>query len=315
MKRQAALRWALLAALLLAIAALALMIGPAGFRPANALIFTSIRLPHVLLGIIAGGALAVVGAAFQGLLGNVLVDPYTLGVANGAALGTTLGVLMGRAGGAFVPVLALAGAVVTLLLVYLLARIDGRVTKTGLVLSGVIIGLLLSGLVMLLMVLGRRPLDQIIYLLMGNLDVVLTPARLGLLISAGVVVLAGLIVLYSCSRQLNILALNAEVAESLGVNTQRLTAIVFGAGSVLVGITVAFCGAISFVGLVVPHLARLMFGPDHGRTMPASFLLGAALLLGADILARLTMPVLPLSVVTAFLGVPFFIYLYRTRLR
>jgi iron complex transport system permease protein len=111
------------------------------------------------------------------------------------------------------------------------------------------------------------------------------------------------------------MATSEEVAETLGVNTQRTTRTVFVLSSLLVGIVVAFAGAISFVGLVVPHLARLIFGPDHARTMPAAFLLGACLLLLADVLARLTTPVLPLSVVTAFLGVPFFFYLYRTRLR
>jgi iron complex transport system permease protein len=301
--------------LLFLAAFLSLSIGPLGFALPGRAVLLDIRLPHVLLGIVAGGVLAVVGAALQGLLGNVLVDPYTLGVANGAALGTTVGVVLGFAGGLLTPVLAIAGAVATLLSVYALARINGRVTKTGLVLSGVIIGLLLSGLVMLLMVLGRKPLDQIIYLLMGNLDVVLTPARLGLLIACAVLVVAGLVWLYSYNRALNIMATNEEVAESLGVNTQQTTRIIFAVSSILVGLVVAFVGVVSFVGLIVPHIARLLFGPDHGRVMPASFLLGATILLLADIVARLTTPVLPLSVVTAFLGVPFFVYLYRTRLR
>jgi iron complex transport system permease protein len=308
-------RWLLLVLALLAAAVLSLGIGPNGFALPSTSVMTNIRLPHVLIGIFAGGVLAVVGAALQGLLGNVLVDPYTLGVANGAALGTTLGVVIGLGAGILSPILSIAGAIATLLLVYSLARINGRITRTGLVLSGVIIGLFLSGLVMLLMVMSRKPLDQIIYLLMGNLDVVLTPSRLWLVIACGVLTLAGLVWLYSYQRALNIMATNEEVAESLGVNTQQVTKIVFFVSSALVGLVVAFAGAISFVGLIVAHLARLIFGPDHGRVLPASFLLGATLLLLADILARLTTPVLPLSVVTAFLGVPFFIYLYRTRLR
>jgi iron complex transport system permease protein len=308
------LAWLLLVGSVLAMALLSLSVGPTGLPFGNPSLLLNIRLPPVLLGIVAGGVLAVVGAALQGLLGNVLVDPYTLGAANGAALGTTVGVLLGVAGRVLTPVLAIAGAVATLLTVYLLARSAGRVTKTGLVLAGVIVGLLLSGLVMLLMVLSRKPLDQTIYLLMGRLELVLTPARLGLLVGSGVLALAGLVALYSYARELNILATNEEVAETMGVNTQRTTTVVFFIASLLVGIVVAFVGAVSFVGLVVPHLARMLFGPDHARTMPASFLLGGALLLGADVIARLTTPVLPLSVVTAFLGVPFFIYLYRTRL-
>jgi len=308
------LAWLLLVVLLLGMALLSLSIGPTGLPFKDGSLLVNIRLPPVILGIVAGGLLAVVGAALQGLLGNVLVDPYTLGVANGAALGTTLGIVLGLASGILVPVLAIIGAVVTLLAVYLLARIGGRVTKTGLVLAGVIVGLFLSGMVMLIMVLSHKSLEQIIYLLMGRIELVLTPGKLWLLLGCGVLALAGLVWLYSYARELNILATNEEVAESLGVNTQRTTTIVFFIGSLLVGMTVAFVGAISFVGLVVPHIARMLFGPDHTRTMPASFLLGGSLLLGADILARLTMPVLPLSVVTAFLGVPFFIYLYRTKL-
>ena len=310
-----AARWFLLVLLLAVAAFLSLSIGPNGFSLGNASVLANLRLPRVVIGIVAGGVLAFSGSALQGLLGNPLVDPYTLGVANGAALGTTLGVVLGSPGGALTPLLAIAGAIVTLLLVYGIARVNGKVTKTGLVLSGVIVGFFLYGIVMLLMVFARRPLDQIIYLLMGNLDIVLTPARLGLLIACGLVVLPGLVWLYGFNRSLDIMATSEEVAETLGVNTQRTTAMVFVLTSLLVGIAVAFTGVISFVGLVVPHLARMIFGPSHARNMPAAFVLGAALLLFADILARLTTPVLPLSVVTAFLGVPFFIYLYRTRLR
>ena len=308
-----AVRWLLLVILLALAAFLSLSIGPAGFSLNNASVLANLRLPRLLLGIVAGGVLAFSGTALQGLLGNPLVDPYTLGVANGAALGTVIGVVLGRAAGFSTPLLAIAGALATLFAVYAIARTGGKVTKTGLVLSGVIVGFFLSGLVMLLMVFARRPLDQIIYLLMGNLDIVLTPDRVWLLIASGVAVLVGLVWLYSLARSLNIMATSEEVAETLGVNTQRTTRTVFVLSSLLVGIVVAFAGAISFVGLVVPHIARLIFGPDHARTMPASFLLGACLLL-ADVLARLTTPVLPLSVVTAFLGVPFFFYLFRTRL-
>lgn len=309
------MRWFLSALFLLATAVLALSLGPGRFSLGNATVLREIRLPHVVIGIIAGGVLAYAGTCLQGLLGNPLVDPYTLGAANGAALGTTVGVVLGRVGSLLIPVLAIAGALVTMLLVYALARTGGKLTKTGLVLAGVITGFLLFGLVMLLMVFARKPLDQIIYLLLGNLDIVLTPPKLILLIICGLAMLAGLVWLYGSSRELNILATDEAVAETLGVNTQALTKQVFVITSLLVGLVVAFAGVISFIGLVVPHITRLIFGPDHSRTLPASFLLGASILLLADVLARLTTPVLPLSVVTAFLGVPFFFYLYRTRLR
>jgi iron complex transport system permease protein len=308
-------RWTILAVVLVVAAALSLSIGPNGFSLDNLAILREIRLPHVILGILAGGVLAVVGAALQGLLGNPLVDPYTLGAANGAALGATIGIALGAAASMTIPLLAIAGAVATLLAVYTLARSQGRITKTGLVLAGVIVGFFLFGLVMLILVLAQKPLDQIIYLLMGNLDVVLTPQKTLLLVLSGALLIAGLAWLYSFSRDLNILATSEEVAETLGVNTQKTTKIVFMVSSLLVGLVVAFVGVVSFVGLIVPHLARMIFGPDHYRTMPGAFLLGATLLLLADVLARMTTPVLPLSVVTAFLGVPFFMYLYRSRLR
>lgn len=306
-------RWLLLVLLLLLAAAVSFTIGPAGFSPPEPVILWNIRLPHLLLGIAAGGILATVGAALQGLFGNPLIDPYTLGVANGAALGTTLGLMLSSFTSAIMPLLAILGAIATLILVLLIARLNGQLSRTGLVLAGVIVSFLLSGTTMLLMILSRRPLHEIIYLLMGNLDIVLTKPKLYLLFATGIASLIGLIALYSYHRELNIIGSDEELAATLGVSVQQTMRTIFFISSLLVGIVVAFVGAISFIGLVVPHITRLIFGPDHRAVIPGSFLLGASLLLFADVLARLTTPVLPLSVVTSFIGVPFFIYLYRTR--
>jgi iron complex transport system permease protein len=292
-----------------------LVIGPGGpvWRiPAQ---LVGLRLLRLALGMLAGGVLALVGAALQGLLRNPLVDPFTLGVSSGAAFGVSLAILGGAASSLAGPLAGFAGAGVTIIVVYLLARVRGRVTVTGLVLAGVIISFLFSSLVMLAMVLGKRPLGQAVYLLMGHIGTTFTIGTVRLFGVSAVVLLVGCAVLLGLGRDLDLLSANEETALSLGVDAGRVMKVVFVVSSVLVGIVVAFAGAISFVGLVVPHIARLLLGPAHRRVMPASFLLGATLLLFADLAARNIVPGgLPLSIVTALFGVPFFIYLLRTRL-
>lgn len=188
-------------------------------------------------------------------------------------------------------------------------------TTTGLVLAGVIVSFLFSSLVMLVMILGHRTLGEAVYMMMGHLGVVFTSGTLWLFAGASVVALAGTAWLLSYSRSLDIIASGPEAAETLGVDTQRVTRTVFVVSSMLVGIVVSFTGAISFVGLVVPHLARMLLGPRHGSVLPGSFLAGASVLLLSDLLARSIVPGgLPLSIVTALVGVPFFIYLLRSRL-
>lgn len=307
--------WVVIVALLGAAIALSLGIGPSQIGGADLRAVMALRGLRLLLGILAGGVLAMVGASLQGLLRNPLVDPFTLGVASGAALGAAATMALGGASSVMLPVGGFIGAGVTILLVYMLARVRGRITATGLVLAGVIVSFLCSSLVMLVMILGRRTLGEAVYMMMGYLGTVFTTRSLWLLGGAGVVALAGCGVLLSYARTLDIMAAGEEPAETLGVNTQRTTQVIFLVSSVLVGLVVAFTGAISFVGLVVPHLARLALGPSHRRLLPASFLLGAAMLLVSDVVARNVVPGgLPLSVVTALIGVPFFIYLLRWRL-
>ena len=290
-------------------------IGPGGPIWCLPVQLVGLRLLRLALGVLAGGVLALVGAALQGLLRNPLVDPFTLGVSSGAAFGVSLTILGGAVSSLAGPLAGFAGAVVTIVSVYLLARIRGRVTVTGLVLSGVIVSFLFSSLLMLAMVLGRRPLGQAVYLLMGHIGTTFTVEMVRLFGVSSAILLVGCGVLFGLGRDLDLLSANEETALSLGVDADRVTKIVFVVSSVLVGVVVAFAGAISFVGLVVPHIARLLFGPAHRRVMPASFLLGATLLLFADLAARSIVPGgLPLSIVTALFGVPFFIYLLRTRL-
>ncbi|MCL6466484.1 MAG: iron ABC transporter permease, partial [candidate division WOR-3 bacterium] len=153
-----------------------------------------------------------------------------------------------------------------------------------------------------------------VYLMMGSLTVVFTRKSLALFVISAILALAGCGWLMVHNRELDVISLSEETALSLGVDVQRLTRMVFLVGSVAVGLIVAWTGAISFVGLVVPHLVRMLFGPKHSQVLPGSFLLGAGVLLFADVLVRTLTPTgLPLSVVTALVGVPFFIYLLRTR--
>ncbi len=290
-------------------------LGATGFSLSDLRIPLEIRLPRIILGIFAGGILAFVGASLQGLLQNPLVDPYTLGIASGASFGAMIGLILGRFGVFAMPILSFLGSVVTILVVYELAKVKGKITKISLVLAGVIMSFLFSGLVMLFMVLSRKPLTEIIYLLMGRLSIVFTTEMLILFIVVFIISLPVIFYLYSKWRSLNILSMNEEVAESLGIDTQRLTKNIFLASSFLIAVVVSFTGAISFIGLCVPHIVRLIYGPDHYKVLPLSFLLGATLLLFTDLVARSIAPIeLPLSVITALFGVPFFIYLLKKKL-
>ena len=304
--------WVLLLGLLGVACLVSLAVGPGGLPSRDVLQF---RLLRLALGILAGGALSLVGASLQGLLRNPLVDPFTLGVSSGAAFGASVVIALGAATSVVLPVAGFLGALVTILAVYTLARVKGRVTVTGLVLAGVIMSFLFSSLVMLVMVLARQPLGRAVYLLMGYLGVAFTRGSVLLFAGSSIVTLAGCGVLMAYARDLDIMSSSEATAQSLGVDTGRVTKVVFVVSSVIVGLVVSFTGAISFVGLVVPHLVRLTFGPAHRRILPGSFLLGAALLLLADTAARNLVPGgLPLSVVTALIGVPFFVYLLRRRL-
>lgn len=300
--------------LLLAVG-LALAVGPGGpaWRLPGSIL--TLRLLRLALGVFAGGALALTGAALQGMLRNPLADPFTLGVSSGAAFGVTLASFLGLASGVLSPLFGIAGAGLTALVVFGLARSRGRVGVTALVLAGVIISFLLSSGVMLLVVLGRRTLGEAVYVLMGHLGFTFTGGSLWVFVPGAVLALAGCAVLVAFGRELDILSTGGETAAGLGVDVGRVTALVFAATALIVGVVVAFTGAVSFVGLVVPHLARFLVGPRHRRVMPAAFAIGAGILLLADVASRIIVPGgLPLSVVTAFIGVPFFIYLMRTRL-
>ncbi len=284
--------------------------------PSFVTIMLQLRLPRVLLAALVGASLGLAGAAMQGFLRNPMADPYITGVSSGAALGATIAIVAGVPvigwWSGSVPVFAFAGAVAALSLVLFLGRVNGTLAVVPLILAGVAVSSLLSAVVSLMMVLHEPRLEQVFFWLMGGFSGRgWTEAG----VVAGYLLVCGF-VLMGQAVPLNALALGDDDARSLGVDVRRSQYLVLGASAVLTAAAVSESGLIGFVGLVVPHMARLVVGPDHRFLLPASGLGGAALMVLADLVARLAMrpAEIPVGVITALVGGPFFLYLlHRTR--
>ena len=287
-----------------------------GSQDAAATIVRKIRLPRTLLAGIVGACLSLAGLGFQAISRNPLADPSVLGVSSGASFGLMVAVLLGIAGPTSNPILptlfAFGGALLAAVLVYTIAQVDGRLPMTMLLLSGVIIGLFFTSCVMLATVLlAAAELQGVVFWLMGNL----APANTGTLLVLGVALLIGVAVLTRQAPRLNLLALGEEQALQLGVEAERVKRAVFVAASLVTGAAISAAGSIGFVGLIVPHAARLLLGPDNRALVPTSVVLGAAFLILADLGARtIAAPTeLPVGVITSFCGAPLFVYLLRRR--
>lgn len=276
-------------------------------------IITLIRLPRVVLALVVGSALALAGAIFQGLFKNPMADPHIIGASAGAGLGATLAISLGLSlnwnGLGAIPLLASLGAFLTVILVYNLARTGGTVPIPNLLLAGVALTSLLSALISLLIYFGQGQMHTIVFWLMGGLS----GRNWNYVLFALPNLLVGTAVAVYYARDLNLMLLGEESAHNLGVEVEKVKAILLVVASILTGTAVATSGMIGFVGLIVPHVVRILVGPDHRVLVPASILTGAILLLSADVLARTILaPVeLPLGVVTALFGAPFFILLLR----
>lgn len=282
-------------------------------------VFFRLRLPRVVMAGIVGASLALVGASLQALFRNPLAEPFTLGVSGGASLGASLAIALGLGinvvGVPIIFVAAFLGAALSVVLVYRLAHSGGGVMLPGaLLLAGVVLNLCASACVLVVQYLAdyNRAL-QILRWLIGSLDVV----GFGLVWRMLIFLVPGWLILGAYARELHLLATGEESAASLGVDVQRTERIVFIASSLIVGVTVSVGGAIGFVGLIVPHAARLLFGQDVRMLLPASFLLGAAFLVLADTLARVAIAPgeLPVGAITALLGGPVFLLLLRRQQR
>jgi len=293
----------------LGICFLSLTVGPMGFKVPREVIFC-IRLPRLLLGIFAGISLSVSGASLQGILQNPLADPYILGISGGACVGAVLAVLLKLPVSPF----AFLGALICIGMVYKLASFKGRIPKDTLLLSGVVVGMFASAVVMLVMSLAGRDLQEMIYLLMGHLGMIFGTMSFRVFwVVFGISILI-LVLIIRRARELNILALGKEEALTLGVEVEHLKKEIFINSSLLVGLCVSFCGAIGFIGLMVPHITRRIVGPDHRVLLLFSPLVGVSLILVADIVARNILAFeLPVGVITALFGVPFFVWLLRKR--
>lgn len=284
----------------------ALWRGEAG--PERDILFLS-RVPRMVAGVLAGAGLAAAGCAFQALLRNPLAEPYTLGVSSGASLGAVLAIrlgvdrLLGQSG---ITVAAFAGSAVAVYLVWRLARVGSSVPAATLLLAGITLAVLCSAATMVVQYTASfYETFKIVRWMMGGLDWI--PYRE--LAQAGTIVLIGVSTLVALGRDLNALAAGPDAAASVGVDVRRVSALAYVAASAIVGAVIAVAGPIGFVGLVVPHAMRALVGPDHRILLPTSIFVGAAFVVACDTVGRIAIAPaqLPVGVVTALVGAPFFL--------
>jgi len=271
-----------------------------------------VRLPRILTAAAVGGGLAVSGAVFQAILLNPLADPYTLGVSAGAAFGASLAILLniGIIGSYSVPVFAFVGGICTLFVVIYLSSTGNGLSSNNLILSGIIVAAILSAGISFLKYVADEQVSIIIFWLMGSFAS-RTWADVSIVVS---VVCAGLLVSLFFARDLNVMALGRRTASSLGVESQRATMMLLITASMIAAVSVSVSGIIGFVGLLVPHMMRALTGPDNRRLIPVSLFAGAVLLLCADTVTRAVLPTeIPIGVITALIGGPFFCYIFRKR--
>lgn len=277
------------------------------------IIIREIRLPRSIMAFVAGGVLAVAGASFQALLRNPLADPFILGVSGGAALGGVLAIVAGWTFGLSIHLFAFMGALLTILFVYFISRVDGQIPKYKMLLAGVVVNAFLSALIMLILSMcSDDSLTSALFWLMGDLS----GASWERLSGSVPYLLIGIAGLYLLSKEMNLLLLGEEQASELGTDTERVKFLIFILASLVTGVVVSACGLIGFVGLIIPHAARLIWGADHRFLIPASMLLGGAFLTLADTIARtiIAPTELPVGVITAIVGGPVFVYLMKKRL-
>ena len=273
-----------------------------------------LRLPRIVLALIVGAALSTAGASFQGIFRNPLAEPYLLGVSAGAGLGATIAIVwkpLTSLGIYTLPLLAFVGATLAAFLVYRLATFGGRTGGASLLLSGVAVGSTLTAIMSFLMVATERDLHTVVVWLMGGL----TTATWTKIYITLPVVGAGFIYMMLMSRRMNLLLMGEERARELGIDSQRTRRNLMIVAALTTAAAVAFSGLIGFIGLMVPHIMRLLVGPDHRRLLPAAALFGALLLLVADTVARTAIAPaeIPVGIITAATGGPFFLYLLRAR--
>jgi iron complex transport system permease protein len=279
-----------------------------------AVIIWNVRLPRVILAFLTGGALAICGAAYQGIFKNPMADPYILGVSSGAALGASIGIVLNFSGNFLgqnaIAILAFVGAFLTIIIVYQISRV-GRVVPVGtLLLSGIAIGQSLGAMMSLIMIYNKNSMTQIMFWTMGSLN---GKGWKQVLIVLPYIIIGTLIMLTSV-RELDIMLLGEETATQLGVNTERLKKKVLFSSSIITAAVVSVTGIIGFVGLIIPHIVRMVTGPKHRTLVPFSLFFGGAFLIFCDTLSRtVASQEIPVGIITAAFGGPFFVYLLKKR--
>jgi iron complex transport system permease protein len=280
-----------------------------------ATIIIDIRLPRVILAGLVGAALAIAGATYQGLFRNPLADPYLIGVAQGASLGAVIGFLLPAAwnlsGFGLIPIFAFTGAILATVIVYLLARIGKTLPVTTLILAGVALSALLQSIVSYLVISSGEKMHGIIFWMMGSFSMSQW-SEVGVVLPY---VAVGTAVIIIFARLLNVMQLDEEQAQQLGVNVEKYKLILLAAATLITAAAVSFVGTIGFVGIIIPHAVRLIWGADHRYLLPLSVLTGAIFMILTDLISRtvLAPEEIPIGVITAICGAPFFLYLLRRR--
>lgn len=281
----------------------------------SSIIVLSIRIPRILLGVLVGAALSSVGAAFQGMFKNPMADPYVIGISSGAALGATLAIItqftfafVGISGislGAFI------GALTSTFLVYMIAKVKNKIPMTVLLLSGIAIGQFFTAIMSFLMVIYSNDLDKIIFWTLGSFS----GKGWDQLIPVVIPIIVSIIILNFFARDLNIMLTGEETAKNLGIEVEKVKLIILVLGAFLTSMAVSVSGIIGFVGLIIPHTVRLLVGSDHRILLPTSAVAGGIFMIFADTVARtiISPTEIPVGIITAMFGGPFFIYLLRKR--
>ena len=277
-------------------------------------IIWNIRFPRIIVGLFIGGMLSIAGVTYQGILKNPMADPFVLGISSGAALGATIGIIskisFNILGLNFISLMAFAGALLVIFLVYNIARIKNEIPITTLLLSGIAMSQFLTAILSILMMLFDRDLNKIFFWTLGSLSGKGWDSIVNILPYA----VLGLIILMYYSKDMDILLLGDESAKNLGVEADRVKKIILVTASIITAASVSVSGIIGFIGLIVPHIVRIFIGPKHVKLIPLSFITGGALMVICDTIARSLMPQeIPVGIITAILGAPFFIYILKKK--
>jgi len=292
------------------------MFSSRSWPPVYEVILLNVRLPRVLLCALVGSALSVAGTTMQALFRNPMASPYILGISSGAAFGASLAIVLGISlvtGIYAVPLMAFLFALLTVFLVYGIAKVRGRTPVETLLLTGIAVASLFSALVSFMLYVAGEKLSRIVFWLMGGF----WASDWNKVVIASPLILLGIAATFLFSRHLNLILMGEETALNLGLEVETFKKIILVFASLITAVAVSVCGIIGFVGLIIPHAMRIVVGPNHRILLPSSCLVGAMFLVWVDTLARtIIQPTeLPIGIITALLGVPFFLYLLRKRKR